>query len=65
MLMGLLWFQRAWTVQDHALAKKCCMYRKLSHMDVAEVFEIPLGAERYTNLSLMLDGYASNGVVTS
>lgn len=53
-LFYLPWFQRAWTVQECALAKRCRMYWGASDIDIADVFEVPVWCSRYAPLNSLV-----------
>ena len=53
-LFYLPWFQRAWTVQECALAKRCRMYWGASDIDIADVFEVSVWCSRYTPLNSLV-----------
>lgn len=49
-LIGLPWFQRAWTVQECALAKRCRAYWGSASIDIADIYEISWWCARYNDL---------------
>ena len=56
-LLYLPWFQRAWTVQECALAKECRMFWGACDIDIADVFEISTWCTFYFDLRSLVSNH--------
>ena len=54
------WFRRVWTVQEAAIAEKCCMFWGSASIDIADLLELSTWIDLQQDLRVVLRGIAGH-----